>query len=327
MNARIRGLNLLATVTVLLGLPASANAQDNLLMHPADRATLKGIPSFKGVVLSTMKLGGSHGYKVEVIGIHGKHLPDTVGIFATRKPFKVTYVSPGEPGSGLAAAFGALGDVHVDFHRQKRSVEKLGKGCRTITETGVFRGDISFSGESGYTGAKATAAKGEILRLPNGFCGLFRDRKAVRVPSILKTTSLVARSRTANGSLEVEASDFLHRSGFSVTASVREEVGALKITRSVSNGPRKGVLALGPGKHPHSADLHPASPFSGSGRFRDPTDGPPTWTGSLSIAFPGVAPVALAGPAFVPRICVDQYLFKSCGVSLSSGNGQPKPER
>lgn len=323
MNARIRGLILLAAAAMLLGLPASANAHDSLLMHRADRATLKGIPSFEGAVLNTIKLGGSHGYKVEVIGIQGKHLPDAVGILASRKPFKVTYVSPDEPGPGLTAPFGVLGDVDVDFHRQKRSVEKFGKRCRFITEIGVFRGEISFNGEGGYTSAKATAAKGEILRLPNGFCGLFGDRKAARAPS---TTSLVARSRTANGSLEVEASDFLVRSGFSLNASVREKVGALKITRSVSIGPRKGVLVLGSGKHPHSADLHPASPFSGSAHFNDPTDGPPTWTGSLSIAFPGVAPVALAGPSFVTRICIDQFLTRSCGVSLPPGNGQPEPE-
>jgi hypothetical protein len=281
--------------------------------------------NWRGIALSTFKLKGSHGYEVEVLGIHGKRIPEKVAIVANRKPFSVNYNAPGETGSGLSADFGALGGVDVDFHRQKRSVERLGKRCRFVTETGVFRGQISFSGEGGYTSAKAAAAKGEILRLPNGLCGLFADRKR-GVRSLLETTTLAARSRTANGSITVEASDFLVRSGFSLTTAMREKVGALEITRSAKIGPREGLLTIGPGKHPHSADLHPGSPLTGSAHFEDPVDGPPTWTGSLAIAFPGLAPVPLAGPAFAARVCVDQYLTKSCNVSLPPGKGRPEPE-
>ena len=319
MSARIRGLALLAAAVALLGLPASAGARDGRPLRGA------GGVNWKGIALSTIKLKGSHGYEVEVTGVHGKGLPKKVAIVASRKPFSVDYNMPGETGSGLSADFGALGGVDVDFHRRKRSVERFGKRCRFVTESGVFRGDIHFSGEGRYTSADAAAAKGEILRLPNGLCGLFGDRK--RGDRLrLETTTLAARSRTANGSITVEASDFLVRSGFSLTTTVREKAGALEVTRSATMGPRRSLLTIGPGKHPHSADLHAGSPLTGSAHFQDPVDGPPTWTGSLAIAFPGLAPVPLAGPAFAARVCVDQYLTKSCNVSLPPGKGRPGPK-
>jgi len=49
-----------------------------------------------------------------------------------------------------------------------------------------------------------------------------------------------------------------------------------------------------------SARLTPPAPFHGSGRYRAAPDGSATWTGDLSVNFPGAPRFPLAGPSFEP---------------------------
>lgn len=195
-----------------------------------------------------------------------------------------------------------------------------------VLETGVFRGRFSFDGEGGYTSAKASTVRGEVARLPNGFCS-FEDLKASRrLPAFLRTTTLLARSRTANGSIELEAWSWEIAPKLLVNASVDEKVGELKIVRQASVGVEQRFLTVGPGKPPRSGYLKLPSPFTGSGHFEDPADGPPTWIGSLSVSLPGAPAVALAGPEFAARVCLDKEPFGGCKVTLPPGKGRPEPE-
>jgi hypothetical protein len=54
----------------------------------------------------------------------------------------------------MNAVFGSVGRVAVEFHRRKRLVSRPEKGCRLISETGIFRGEFAFAGEGGYTASK-----------------------------------------------------------------------------------------------------------------------------------------------------------------------------
>ncbi|HEV7483061.1 MAG TPA: hypothetical protein VGO13_08170 [Solirubrobacterales bacterium] len=63
-------------------------------------------------------------------------------------------------------------------------------------------------------------------------------------------------------------------------------------------------------------DLDPPPPFVGSASFRDPADGPPSWTGPLSISLPGAPAVQLAGPNLAARLCRNHSLLRECKVPL-----------
>jgi hypothetical protein len=269
----------------------------------------------RGLVLSTFKLKGANGYAVEVDEVQGGNLPPTAAITAKRDALQVKYEVPAELESGIHALFGSVGTVAVDFQRRTRSVERPEKGCAWITETGTFRGQFSFAGEGGYTAAEATALPGQIVRLPDGFCGFGSDRKSGLLPSFLRTTQLVARARSPHGSLEFGAST-LGGVRFGFSASLRENVGAMTITRSAFASGAASSFVIGPGKRPRYADVRPPPPFEGVARFRDPAGGPATWAGPLSVSLPGAPAAALAGPDFSSRLCRNHYPLQKCKVPL-----------
>jgi hypothetical protein len=303
VRARRAAAGLACAAFALLALPGLATAKS------------------QGLVLSSFELAGTHGYTIEAGELREGDFPPTTAINAKRGDLRATYEVPGEPEPGVHAVFGSVGSVGVTFSRNKRSISRPEKGCRFVEETGVFHGTFYFVGEGGYTEAKATSARGKVTRLPNGLCGFGDDRANPRVPDFLRATSLTARKRVSHGYVEFGASALSIDPGLGFTALIRENVGAMKISRSASARSAKGGNALGVGKRRHAIFLDPSPPFIGSARFRDPANGPPTWTGSLSVSLPGAANVALAGPDFAARLCPNLYLLRECKVPLPPQNG------
>jgi hypothetical protein len=270
----------------------------------------------RGLVLSSFELKGSHGYLVNVEGAVGAALPSTVAVTVERGHLRASYEVPGEVDPGLRAVFGSLGAVAVDFQRRKRTVDRPEKGCTYITETGTFSGEFSFVGESAYTAAAATSVPGEVLRLPNGFCGFSDDRRGIPTPDFLRSDQLLARSRLQAGSVRFDATAQGGGARYGFSALLREISGAMTISRSAAASSSSGGLFLGPGKQPRRASVEPPAPFMGSARFRDPASGPPSWRGSLSVSLPGAPDVALAGPGFSSKICPQLGIFGECKIPL-----------
>ncbi|MEX2106385.1 MAG: hypothetical protein WD810_05755 [Solirubrobacterales bacterium] len=275
----------------------------------------------RGLVLSHFELKGTHGYTVEAVEVREGDFPPMVTVEVHRKAMRASYEVPGDLGPGMHGVFGELGRVAVEFHRQKRSVDRPEKGCAWIAESGIFRGQFSFVGESGYTAAEATSARGEVLRLPNGICGFGDDRRSRRGFNPLQTTRLAARSRIPRGFVQFEAStlDFDPRDGFE--ALVRENVGAMAITRSTFAHGAADTFTFSPGNPPRRASVHPPPPFEGTARLRDRGSGPPTWTGSLSVSLPGSPQTPLTGPGFAARFCLNSSLLGGCKVALPPRTG------
>lgn len=296
----------LAVVAVLLLAPPVAAAK------PGSEAR----SSSKTLVLSSFELQGSHGYTIEAGALREGNFPATVNISTNRKGLQANYEISGVLEPGIRASFGSLGQVAVDFHRQKRSVDRLEKGCVFVTETGVFDGEFTFTGEGGYTSAEATSMPGEVIRLPNGFCGFGGDRRGR--PGIFSSTQLRARSRIPDGFVEFEATAPSFATLFGFRASTLEKLGPMTITRSASAKAAKGDVRIGPGKPPRRIDVTPPAPFSGSARFQDPAGGPPAWKGSLSVSLPGAPELVtpLAGPDFAARLCHQISLLAECKVAL-----------
>ncbi len=267
-------------------------------------------------MLSSFKLPGSNGYEIEAISVQGGGFPSTAGIMASHSDLSATYEVPDQLGAGINAVFGSVGRVAVDFHRQKRRVSHPEKGCTLIDELGVFRGEFTFAGERGYSSAAATAIPGEVNRMPSGFCGFGIDRANGGVSDFLRSSHLIARARRANGTIAFAATAAHFDRGLGFAAELSEREGAMKITRSASTRTRDSADALNHAEQSRSVLIGPPPPFEGTARFQDPADGPPTWTGSLSVALPGTSPIALAGPDFAAKLCPDLPLRRRCKVPL-----------
>lgn len=285
---------LLCALAALPALPASAVA-----------AAGKGAE----VTLSSFKLQGTNDYELEVFAARDGDFPPTAVVFAQQGPLQASYEVSAEFGTGLQATFGSLGQLDVRFERRSKEVDRPEPGCAWITERGVFRGSFRFTGEGSYTSAEAVDPRGEVTRLPNGFCG-FEDFRPAR-PGIpgLHQTVLAAESTTGNGTVSFRATEWSVDKLVSFSASLREQVGQMKIERSAEAPGRKGMFSNTKGLR---ASVHPPPPFRGSGRFRDPAKGPPRWTGSLSVSFPGAPDTALAGKGFRAKLCPRLHVLARC---------------
>jgi hypothetical protein len=275
------------------------------LMLPANAASR----TLEGVSLSTIKLGASNGYEVEFTALRFSKRQPVAAVSARRATASASYTVRPPAGAGIHATFGALGQVDLRFQRRKKAVERPERNCRWIIETGVFRGSFRFAGEGGYFASEAIDPEGEVFRLPDGFCGLGSFRPGLP-PGLPSETVLAARARTAAGEVSFRASRLrIDHGPILFNASTKERVEAMDITRSVRiPGQKGGFTATGTSR----GAVSPPLPFSGSARFRDPRNGPATWTGTLAVSLPGREGIALAGEGFTARLCPHLSLIGSC---------------
>ncbi len=282
-----------------------------------------------GLTLSTFEHKGTHGYKIGVGELQEGGFASLAGVTASRRALQATYEVPEDLVPGIQATFGSLGRVAVRFERRSREVESPEKGCRMITERGIFHGAFSFNGEGGYTAAAATDPKGEVLRLPNGFCGFGDDRRArLPLPPGLRWTALGTRALTDRGLVAFQASRLLPAKSADFEASLREHVGAMTISRLAHvRGGKSAFVISGGNSRPQRVSVRPPAPFAGSASFRKPSGGPPTWTGSLSVLLPGAPDTALTGDGFAARFCPNAPLLSPCWPTAPVAGGANSPTR
>jgi hypothetical protein len=287
----------------LLGVLACALAA---LLLPAGAAA--GLP--KGAIsLSSIELGESNGYEVELVaGRFGTRRPG-VAVTTQRETASASYSVRTGSGPGIHATFGSLGQVDLGFHRRRKVVERPERNCRWIIETGVFRGSVRFVGEDGYVASEVANPKGEIFRLPDGFCGLGSFRPGLP-PGLPRETVLAARMKTGTGEISFRASrERSARGTILFHADTTERVEGMRIDRSVrAPGERGDFTATGTSR----AAASPPLPFSGSARFRDPAGESASWEGTLAVALPGLATMPLAGEGFTARLCPSLSILASC---------------
>lgn len=261
------------------------------------------------VAVSEFKLAGTNGFAIDVTAIReGRSAPVAV-VSADRGPVGAGYEVRADLGKGLHATFGSLGMLDVYFARGEKRVSHPERGCRWVTERGTFRGSFRFVGEGEYVSAEATDPAGEVFRLPDGFCGFEGLRPArIRIPG-LYATSVAARAESEGRETTFIAQrpSFEHVTHFE--ASLKEWVGGMKITRTARAHGREGTFAT-TGKS--KASVHPPAPFTGSAKFRDPAHRPPSWTGSLAVAFPGAPQTPLAGAGFTAKLCPRMSFLATC---------------
>lgn len=294
-------MNLRCTKAVLLPLAVAV-----LLVFAPAASAKPGyvvIPSSHSVELN---LKGSHGFRIGA-GKVGRYF-----YFQTADERSVTTylkLSPKQKGYGIKAKFPGFGRISVQFHPQGSPQHEppfFGScsGGETVKQRGRFVGTIEFHGERGYTSASRTSASGEVATTKKEICkrSTFDDAPDVERDSI----ELYAYSRSKGRAVGFDASTLgLPDSPFTTFgASVAERRRRMTIFRhTFATGKESQLVAGDTRPHPLSATVTPPAPFHGSAEFQRTAEGERSWTGTLSVHFPGLDPVALTGPSFDTHIC------------------------
>ncbi|HET7508324.1 MAG TPA: hypothetical protein VFJ53_08205, partial [Solirubrobacterales bacterium] len=76
------------------------------------------------------------------------------------------------------------------------------------------------------------------------------------------------------------------------------------ISREVKVGATESTFVFPGGpKLPEEVTVEPPKPFAGSAAFTRTPESTFSWSGDLSVEFPGMNPVRLAGPGFGAGVC------------------------
>jgi len=198
----------------------------------------------------------------------------------------------------LQAGFGKFGKISMRF-RESRHRPWFGKkrrchgAGRFVVRRGVFLGNFRFRGEDGYVTVHVHRAKGAISSLARK-CRR-PHRSGAHSSSVFEDpfSDLIAIDRDGLDSTVFAA--FSYRGKLEYIAEREENRGRLAILRSAFVEAR-GELQLN--EAATAGKFTPGSPFHGSGRYRAAPDGSTSWSGNLSVDFPGVPRFPLAGPGY-----------------------------
>jgi hypothetical protein len=205
----------------------------------------------------------------------------------------------------IEAKFGNLGRVAVRFRPSGRiASSKPRRRCRGAdhftSRLGVFVGNVRFRGENHYVSVRAHRAKGRI-RTPLHLRCAFRlppsPRRAARpvreLPNFTPTI-LGAGHRQALAATELFAFQFGKRT-FVLAVTEQSRGSMAEVRYALATAPSRTLTFNETLNH---AVLSPPAPFHGKGIYGAAPDGTKSWTGPLSVSFPGAPRLPLTGSDF-----------------------------
>jgi len=197
----------------------------------------------------------------------------------------------------LRAAFGRFGEVSMRFRRapSQRVTRKCLFGRLLVKQHGVFVGNLRFRGEGSYVSVRLHRAKGGILR-PGRRCHVRHhdfDPTFLEALFAKPEAAMLSVSREGVDSTAMLAIAAGKKSAF--FAADEESRGKLAIVR-LAEVHKPGRVRIN--EAITSGTLAPPPPFQGTGRYRAFPDGSHTWSGNLSVKFPGAPRFPLTGPSF-----------------------------
>lgn len=261
-------------------------------------------PDYRSI---TLGVKSSNGYRV-----YAERRGRSVFLLAANGQSTAAYVTRSRRPRGdmIATRFPGLGRLAVRF-RPKGPPQHIPPffpqchGGGAVKQPGYFVGTIRFRGERGYTYVRTTRARGAIETVAREVCkrSMFDEGDEPDTERI----ELLALSRSGRRAVSFDASAIFIPESAPLTdfgATVAERRRGMEIYRSVFVPGKAQDLNLGDTRpFPLSATVTPPAPFQGSAEFQRDAEGNSTWTGSLSVPFPGLGRVALAGPSFTARLC------------------------
>jgi hypothetical protein len=200
----------------------------------------------------------------------------------------------------LQATFGNFGKVKMRFrpsrHRTWVGQRRTCRGAnRFIKRHGIFRGNLRFKGEGGYVNVRIHRAKGAVV-VPAPKCLKHRRRgpgPGFEFNPFKPRAGLLSVSREGIDSTAFLALEGRHSTQFfASTEDSRPHVAIVRIAVLRKHSPIRIDEAL------TTAKLSPPAPFHGTGRYRAYSDGTNSWSGDLSINFPGAPRFPLTGPTW-----------------------------
>jgi hypothetical protein len=267
-----------------------------------------------------MKVG--HGYEMAVIG-QGRVVQVEIG-----RPSSLQQGSPGGSSIGtsealtfyiargtvtphrIVASFGKFGRVNVHFKPAGPPVESQPRRrCRGVdhftVQRGAFVGSVRFSGEGNYFTAHSHHARGRIrtpLRLhcapPRLHPRAGSLQRAIHPIDFGSHASLSAFWR--HGVHSIGLFSFGIRKAQLTAAFTEESLGSVALIHFGVVISKPKVLTVDDALT--SATLTPPAPFHGTGTYSAAPDGTKTWTGPLSVAFPGAPRWPLTGEQFKVKV-------------------------
>jgi hypothetical protein len=275
---------------ILLALPASALAGDGFDLK--------------------FQLSAGNGYKITVAGYDATAAVTAFKSNHSKGRAWSTYVARGKvTPTAIHASFGSLGHVNMRFQPSGAVTHgKRHKHCigadRYKIQPGVFVGSVRFKGEGGYTSANVHRVAGKVvtprfLRCLDSFFEEF-ERAGHRKPPANKpkVTRLTAFMRSGLTAMLFGASERAGKAGY--LAEIEQTVGSLGVFRGVFVSGSSATFASDSALS--VAGVTPPPPFSGSGSFQRGSTGAKSWTGSLTVTFPGAPNVPLTDPRFKTQL-------------------------
>jgi hypothetical protein len=262
----------------------------------------------RGRQLTRIELEGSDGYSITIASDRTQHLTvETKKEAFTTEYF--THNSFARPG-GIQAELPGLGSISVRFHPRGRARRMPPfadcRGPRPVVQKGVVRGVIDFTGEHGYTQVKTHEAPAEIEEWKRLRC---HSGGGPESGDILELNDSLSMFLVYGPSARFVARKFppgaLEKDG---VAFFLAETGERVSARPFVGVERRAVVAASPGTfadgHPEHIVVSPPPPFAGSATFLRTPESVFTWEGDLSIQFPGLDPLPLAGPGSDLKYCL-----------------------
>lgn len=262
------------------------------LQVPSADATAAETPA------TSFKLRGSHGYSIWAFPHAGESgTSGSIELVARRRNAAVSYRGIASVTSDSIHA--ELGDIaRVDVVRvpsgRRKTVHPKCVGGRWTYEPGTYEGVIKFTGEHGYTRARAS----RVAALPDLLLFSAHDPCGGGYGEAIGADQPGARLRGisfAHGRiLSFQVNKNRPRAKTFFTASLKERRHGVRIERALNGVAPSGAFSFD--SQLQTATLSPPAPFLGSASLSRRKDlFSPAWSGGLTLAFPG-QPVPLAGP-------------------------------
>ena len=291
------------TVVAVLALAALSSFSGS-----AGATIVHGRPPIKQWI--DIELEGSNGYSIHISVNPRRHLILQV----TKERFSAEYMTRDVlvDTDRVKAKLLGLGTISVRFHPRGPVRHPSLPGCRgkrPQVQPGVVRGTIRFVGEREYTQARVREAEAAIEEPAIWFCryGMkfepnAREREWVsKFSAGSEGISFLARKYRPGVIDGGEALYFVETGEAFETASGRRLPLTIYRHLLVPSGASTFRDA-----HPEHLTVSPPPPFSGTGTLARTPESVFTWGGDLSIQFPGLDPIPLAGPGFEPGYCLQE---------------------
>ena len=204
-----------------------------------------------------------------------------------------------------------LGTISVRFHPRGSVRHPLVPGCgrkrHPAVQPGVVRGTIRFVGERRYTQVKVREAEAAIEE-PTGWLCRYgvpfdpnpREREWVSKLSVRGEGAYFLARKYRPSTIEGGQALYLAETGEAFETASGQRL-PLTIYRHLLV-PASALTFRD--AHPEYLTVSPPPPFSGTGALARTPESVFTWGGDLSVQFPGLDPIPLAGPGFGMDYCL-----------------------